>query len=241
MKQTIYVLATWLASAGLACGASQVSRSTSVAPREGSEVEVGWPVRSQATLALDVLVPARGSIPDAMRNARAAATAAGLKLVAELPKRVDEQLATVQLVSVDDEGWSHRFPGYAVSVIDLDEFPSGDASAGVVRIEARGPAADGWELARRVTTVARDVAASQAGWVYDRYRAQLHDVDTLEAHLPDPAQPDVRAVMRQMGVHPTHGGLDHIRTIGLKPWTWCVRPRRPSSRTMASSAEDGST
>jgi len=215
MRRNVHVLATWLASAGLACGASHVSRPKSVSAREGSEVDVGWPVQSQATLALDVLVPARGSIPDAVRNARAAATAAGLTLVAELPERVDEQLATVQLVSVDDEGWSHRFPGYAVSVIDRNEFSRVDDSAGVVRIESRGPAADGWELARRVTTVARDVAASQDGWIYDRYRAQLHDADTLGVRLPDPAQPDVRAVMRQMGVHPTKGGLDHIRTIGL--------------------------
>jgi hypothetical protein len=172
-------------------------------------------VQSQATISLDVLVPAEGSVPDAMASARGAATAAGLKLVAQLPEHVDEQLAVVQLVSVDDEGWSHRFPGYAVSLIDLDEFPRVDGSAAVVRIEGRAPAADGWELIRRVTTVARDVSASQRGWIYEGYRALLHDERTIASPLADAARPDVRAVMRQMGVHPTKGGLDHIRTIGL--------------------------
>ena len=190
--------------------------STGVAkgPVEGALVS-GSLVQSQATISLDVLIPREGDLPAAIDRARDDAKSAGLILIDSLPTTTDKQVVKVSLVNIEDEQWSHRLPGYVASKIDRDEFPQVDASPGLVRIEANASPARAWELLRSVTTIARDLAASQHGWIYDSYRAQLHDADTFATSIPDGRTHDVRAMIRIMGVVSTHGELAHIRSIGL--------------------------
>lgn len=179
-------------------------------------MDLGSLVQSDASMSLDVLIPADGDLPMALQQTRAEATKAGLTLVDKIPSEASTTPVTVQLLSYSEEGWNdHRLPGYALSRIDPAEFSKVEQSSGVVRIDARGPAARSWQLGKVVTAIARGVAASQHGWIYDGYRAQLHDANTLAAFLPDPAHRDVRAMLRIMSVVSTKGELDHVRTIGL--------------------------
>ena len=137
-----------------------------------------------------------------------------------LPATTRDALATVQLVSLDDEHWDDRLPGYVELRMDRNELPRVDGSVAVVRIDARSPAADGWDLLHEVGMVAQDVAASQHGWIYDSYRAELFDdARFATASLATP-QHDVRGMIRIMGVVSTKGELDHVRTIGLWRLGW---------------------
>ena len=213
-----YARHVWLGAVLLGlfgCAPGHPSRPRSLAPVDGAEVEIGPLVQSYAGISLDVLIPAEGDLPSALQSARDEAKANRLTVVDTFPVALNQLPAVVQLVSVDEEHWDHHLPGYAVSRIDPDEFERVRSSAGVIRIDARAPAARGWELIQIVTSIARSVAGSQHGWIYDSYRAQLHDADTIELSVPDPDHPDVRTMTRIMGVVSTKGKLDHIRTIGL--------------------------
>lgn len=173
-------------------------------PIENAPVGVGSLVQAESSVTLDVLIPADGDIPRALRAATADATKRGL------------QGATVTLHSLDDEGWGSRsrLPGYVVSLIDETELELAFEASGVIRISAHGPADTAWDLVRRATIVAADVAGDQAGWIYDPYRARLDSPETLTWLLPDRQRPDVRSVMRIMAVT-SKSGLGHVRTIGL--------------------------
>jgi hypothetical protein len=184
------------------------------APIEGAEVELGSLVQSQAVITLDVLIPADGDLPGALETARQSAKRDGVELVDALPSTTNRAVMTIQVNSVADE-WNHRLPGFVASKIDPDDFPTVDASAAVVRLDARAPATQAWELLRTVTTEARDLATAQHGWIYDSYRAELHNADTFATSIPDMQAHDVRAITRIIGVVNTHGGLDHVRSIGL--------------------------
>ena len=188
---------------------------SSVGPVEGAEVDVGSLAVLNASISLDVLIPAEGDLTAALTSARAAALSSGLTIGDAASSPLEKLSTTIQLVSFADEGWNHHLPGYVVSLLDTTEFEQVDRSAGIVRIDARTQAARGWELIRLVTEVARHVAAEQRGWIFDPYRAQLHDADTLASSVPDLGSTDVRTMMRIMGVVNTKGGPDHVRTIGL--------------------------
>jgi hypothetical protein len=190
------------------------SKLSVAAPVEGAEVDVGSLVQSQGVISVDVLIPADGDVPAALETARQNANRDGLVLVDALPSTASHAVMTIQLNSVADE-WNHRLPGFVASKIDPDDFPTVDASAAVVRLDARAPATQAWELLRTVTTEARDLAAAQHGWIFDSYRAELHNADTYATSIPDAQTHDVRAITRIMGVVNTHGGLDHVRSIEL--------------------------
>ncbi|MDX2093736.1 MAG: hypothetical protein SFX73_38210 [Kofleriaceae bacterium] len=82
-------------------------------------------------------------------------------------------------------------------------------------MDAHAPASRAWDLLRTVTMEARDLAAAQHGWIYDPYRAELHNPETFAASIPDAHLRDVRSFTRMMAVVSTKGGLDHVRSIGL--------------------------
>ena len=197
-----------------ACSKHVPRNARSVTPVEGAEVDVGSLIQSQGVVSFDVLIPADGDIPAALDIARNNAKRDGLVLVDSLPAVASDAMITIQLKSFADEGWSPRLPGYIASKIDPDELPEVERSSGIVRLEAHGPATQGWELLRTVTIEARDLGAAQHGWIYDRYRAELHSPDTLSTSIPQTQVRDVRAITRIMGVVSTKG-LDHVRTIGL--------------------------
>lgn len=182
---------------------------------EGAEVDVGSLVQSQAVISLDVLIPADGDIPAALENARQNVKRDGLALVDRLPSTVSAPTISIQLKSVADEEWNEGLPGYVASKIDPEVFPSVQRSAGVVRLDARAPVARAWDLLRVVTTEARELAVAQRGWIFDSYRAELHNADTFATSIPDAHTRDVRAITRIMGIVNTKGGADHVRTIGL--------------------------
>jgi len=173
-------------------------------PAAHANVEPGSLVQSNATITLDVLVPPEGDVQGALTLARS-----------ELAAKGRFATGTAALVSTEDEHWSHRLPGYVTSRIDREAFARVDRSVAVVRIDARAPAARGWELIANVTEIAKHVAASQQGWIYDAYRAELDDVHSMDSAVPDPGRRDVRSIVRVMGVTSTKGELDHVRTIGL--------------------------
>lgn len=183
---------------------------------DGTVVEIGPIVQSDARDTLDVLIPADGDLHAALELARARATAAGVELVDALPARADRPVATAQIVDYAEERWDHELPAVVVSVVDRGDFDRVDRSSGVIRIDARAPAGQAWELARSAIAIAREVAAPHAGWIYDRDRVQLHDARTLGQGAPDPARPDVRSIMRTMTVSPASGGLEHLHTFGLR-------------------------
>ena len=198
----------------VACSQPVPGKPNVVAPVEGAEVGVGALVQSQAVITLDVLIPPDGDVPAALETARQNVKRDGIELVDALPSTATHSVMTVELSSVADE-WNHRLPGFVASKIDRNEFPTVDASAAIVRLDARAPAARAWQLVRAVTTQARDLASAQHGWIYDPYRAELHSPDTFATSIPDLQARDVRALTRIMGVVNTHGGLDHVRSIGL--------------------------
>lgn len=191
------------------------SKPSLAAPVEGAEVEVGSLVQSQAVISLDVLIPADGDIPATLDGARQNTKRDGIELVEALPSIATHAVMTIQLKSVADEEWGDRLPGFVASKIDRDDFPNVRVSAAVVRLDARAPGTQAWELMRTVTTEARDLAAAQHGWIFDSYRAELHDADTFATSIPDLQTHDVRGITRIVGVVNTHGGLDHVRSIGL--------------------------
>jgi hypothetical protein len=133
-----------------ACSKRMPTKPLVADPVEGAEVEVGSLVQSQAVISLDVLIPADGDIPTALEAARQSAKRDGVELVDALPSTASHAVMTIQLKSVADEGWNHHLPGFVVSKIDPDDFPAVDASAGVVRLDARAPATQAWELLRTV-------------------------------------------------------------------------------------------
>lgn len=182
---------------------------------DGTEVDVGSLVQSPARMSLDVLVPAGGDVPAALDRARTEATAAGLQVVDVLPSQPTSFVVTIQRFSQADHGWTDRLPGYVWSRIGRDRFEDVQRSAGIVRILATGPSARGWELVRTTSQVARAVAAVHGGWIYDLYRAELHDAETFTHAIPDPRTTDVHALVRIMKVVSTRGGLGHLRSIGL--------------------------
>ena len=199
----------------LGCAKPQPAAPMSTARTEGSEVEVGSLVQSQAQISLDVLIPADGDLPAALERARDVLKGSELRFIDSLPETAREAVAKVELVSVADEHWNHKLPGFVASKIDPEAFARVDAAAGVVRIDARAPADRAWALLRAVASAAHDVAAAQHGWIYDSYRAELHDAETFTGSIPDPHNRDVRAMTRVMGVVSTRGELDHVRTVGL--------------------------
>jgi hypothetical protein len=198
-----------------ACSKHMPSKPNMAAPVEGAEVEVGPLVQSQAVISLDVLIPPDGNIPASLEAARQNAKRDGVELLDVLPPISNHAVMTIQLKNIADEEWNHRLPGFVASKIAPDDLPTVDASAGVVRLDARAPASQAWELLRTVTTEARELAAAQHGWIFDSYRAELHNADTYATSIPDAQAHDVRAITRIMGVVNTHGGLDHVRSIGL--------------------------
>ncbi len=187
----------------------------SATPVEGAEVGLGSLVQSPTHISIDVLIPPEGDVTAAVERARDEVKATGTTIANVLPPNPDGPVVKIELGSIADEHWDHHLPGYAESQIDPDEFAHVDRSAGVIVISARAPEARGWETIRLVTSAAINLAASQNGWIYDSYRAELHDAESFASSVPDPRNPDVRTILRVVGVVPTKGGLDHIRTIGL--------------------------
>ena len=196
----------------MACGAH---RPTSATPIDGAEVGLGSLVQSATHISIDVLIPSEGDVTAALERARNEVKATAATIADVLPPNPDAPVVKIELGNIADEHWDHHLPGYAESMIDPDEFEAADRSAGVIVISARAPEARGWEMIRLVTTLAIDLAASQSGWIYDSYRAELHDAESFASSVPDSRNPDVRTILRVVGVVPTKGGLDHIRTIGL--------------------------
>lgn len=189
----------------VACGGAHVTSHDVQAPDpvEGALVGVGGLDRSGVQVTFDVLIPAGGDIPGGLAAAKADVVAQELS-----------GYATVTLGNLEENGLTAGFPGYAVAAVDDDQVDLALESVGVVRITARGPPGTGWDLMRRSMFVAAKLAADQGGWIYDPYRAQLHDADTLTTFLPDRKHPDVRSVMRCMAVV-SESGIGHVRTIGL--------------------------
>ena len=64
----------------------------------------------------------------------------------------------------------------------------------------------------RLSKVCGAIAAEQNAWVFDSYRAQLHNPQSFEEWMPDPN--NVATIVRVMGVT-SKTKPSHVRTIGF--------------------------
>ncbi|HEY3807825.1 MAG TPA: hypothetical protein VGL61_34815 [Kofleriaceae bacterium] len=208
----------WLALFAVVLAACEQPRAPSP-PVDRAEVETGSLVRSDARIALDVLIPVDGDLPQAVDRGRATAAAEGLHVVDPLPAVAREPVVTVGLASIDDQRWRSELGddghGYVSTALSDEELDSVQQAIGVVRIVARGPTTRAWELIRAAMRTASDLAASQHGWIYQENRARLFDVSSFAALILEPGHRDVRTILRAMEVVSTHGKPSHVRSIGL--------------------------
>lgn len=178
-------------------------------------VDVGSLVQSDAVASFDILIPADGKTSSALESARTRATTDGLLLVDSLPAETRDPVITIELKDLADEEWPRHLQGFVRPKIPSSEFPRVLKSSGFIRLEAHAPASRAWELLRTVTMQARDLAAANHGWIYEPYRAELHDARSIASSIPQPQVRDARVFTRMMAVTNTKGGLDHVRSIGL--------------------------
>lgn len=181
-------------------------------PIEGALVGPGLLAEPDASVSLDLLLPADAEIPVALDHARTEMKAAGFSLVTTLPDHPTQPMITIELESFSDLGWSGKKPRYIEAWLKEDELQQVYASVGIVRLKVRGPSNRALDSLTRLLNACRTFASAHKAWIFDSYRAQLHTADSLDGWMPDPK--DVETIVRVMGVT-SKNKPSHARTIGF--------------------------
>jgi hypothetical protein len=164
-------------------------------------------------MSIDVLLPANTDVNAALAHARKKAKAAGFIVVDTLPDAPQKPSITLALHTFSDLNWGEKKPRYIEAWTEGYDLETVYSTAGIIRFNMRGASTDAFVSMTKLTKLCVGLGTKYKAWIFDSYRAQLHNPTSLDGWPPD--RNNVESIVRIVGVT-SKDRPSHIRTMGFE-------------------------